>query len=84
MMSLWEFLFCPGIHRYEDCYYILNSKKEGIYVMVEAIQVSAGGKTLILIPNAVIFPPDLSVFPHLLPLSKALGFSHRPEVSPYL
>ena len=51
--------------------------------MVEAIQVSTGGKTLILIPNAVIFPPDLAVFPHL-PLSKALGFSHRPEVSPYL
>ena len=36
----------------------------------------------ILFLNAVIFPPDHAVFPHLLPLPKALGFSHRPEVCP--
>lgn len=77
----------PFLPRYPQVQRLLlhsQQQKEGIYVMVGDIQVSTGGKTQILIPNAVIFPPDLAVFPHLLPLSKALGFSHKPEVSPYL
>ena len=52
--------------------------------MVGDIQVSTGGKTQILIPNDVIFPLDLAVFPHILPLPRPLGFSHRLEVWPYL
>lgn len=28
MTSLWEFLFCPGIHTYKGCYYIHNREKK--------------------------------------------------------
>lgn len=36
----------------------------------------------ILIPKAVIFLLDCAVLPCLLPIPKAVGFSHRPEVCP--
>lgn len=77
----------PFLPRYPQIQRLLlhsQQQKEGIYVMVGDIQVSTGGKTQILIPNDVIFPLDLAVFPHILPLPRPLGFSHRLEVWPYL